>query len=57
MNPFGGKKSAAKIFGDQVKPLLEDAQIQLTVQGDLILQLNRVSFVSVIAIAVFFFLC
>ncbi|KAK7327963.1 hypothetical protein VNO77_22057 [Canavalia gladiata] len=32
VNPFGGKKSAAKIFADQVKPIFEDAQIQLTVQ-------------------------
>lgn len=33
VNPFGGKKSASKIFSDQVKPLLEDADIQLTLQG------------------------
>ncbi|KAE9591773.1 hypothetical protein Lal_00038997 [Lupinus albus] len=32
VNPFGGKKSGKKIFDDQVKPLLEDAQIQITVQ-------------------------
>ncbi|MED6145147.1 Sphingosine kinase 1 [Stylosanthes scabra] len=32
VNPFGGKKAATDIFRDQVKPLLEDAQIQLTVQ-------------------------
>ncbi|EXB51817.1 Sphingosine kinase 1 [Morus notabilis] len=32
VNPFGGKKSASKIFSDQVKPLLEDADIQLTLQ-------------------------
>ncbi|KAL9321269.1 hypothetical protein ACSQ67_013108 [Phaseolus vulgaris] len=32
VNPFGGKKSAAKIFDEQVKPLLEDAQIEITVQ-------------------------
>jgi len=37
VNPFGGKKSAAKIFNEQVKPLLEDAQIEITVQGALIL--------------------
>jgi hypothetical protein len=41
VNPFGGKKSAVKIFDEQVKPLFEDAQIQLTIQGDFILQLNR----------------
>lgn len=39
VNPFGGKKSAVKIFAEQVKPLFEDAQIQLTIQGDLILSL------------------
>ncbi|KAJ1379143.1 NAD kinase/diacylglycerol kinase-like domain superfamily, partial [Sesbania bispinosa] len=32
VNPFGGKKSALKIFADQVKPLLEAAQIHITVQ-------------------------
>lgn len=32
VNPFGGKKSAVKIFDDEVKPLLEDAQIQFTLQ-------------------------
>ncbi|KAK7400492.1 hypothetical protein VNO78_11700 [Psophocarpus tetragonolobus] len=32
VNPFGGTKSATSIFRDQVKPLLQDAQIQLTVQ-------------------------
>ncbi|XP_017434185.1 sphingosine kinase 1 isoform X2 [Vigna angularis] len=32
VNPFGGKKSATKIFDEQVKPLLEDAQIEITVQ-------------------------
>ncbi|KAK2393447.1 Sphingosine kinase 1 [Trifolium repens] len=32
VNPFGGKKSAVKIFDEQVKPLFEDAQIQLTIQ-------------------------
>ena len=38
VNPFGGKKSASKIFLDQVKPLLEDADIQFTLQGwDLII--------------------
>ncbi|XP_061367679.1 sphingosine kinase 1-like [Gastrolobium bilobum] len=31
-NPFGGRKAATNIFRDQVKPLLEDAQLQLTVQ-------------------------
>lgn len=30
-----------KIFYEQVKTLSEDAQIQLTVQGDFILQLNH----------------
>lgn len=33
MNPFGGKKSASKVFRDVVKPLLEDADVQITVQG------------------------
>ena len=33
VNPFGGKKSASKIFLDVVKPLLEDADVQITVQG------------------------
>ncbi|KAL5151280.1 Sphingosine kinase 1 [Glycine soja] len=32
VNPFGGKQSAKKIFAEQVKSLLEDAQIQITVQ-------------------------
>ncbi|KAH9796745.1 Sphingosine kinase 1 [Citrus sinensis] len=32
VNPFGGKKIASKIFLDDVKPLLEDANIQFTVQ-------------------------
>lgn len=33
VNPFGGKKSAIKIFEKEVKPLFEDADIQLDVQG------------------------
>ncbi|KAG5113935.1 hypothetical protein JHK82_037204 [Glycine max] len=32
VNPFSGKQSAKKIFAEQVKSLLEDAQIQITVQ-------------------------
>uniref|UniRef100_M4DWK1 DAGKc domain-containing protein n=1 Tax=Brassica campestris TaxID=3711 RepID=M4DWK1_BRACM len=32
VNPFGGKKSAIKIFEKEVKPLFEDADIQLDVQ-------------------------
>lgn len=32
VNPFGGKKSASKIFKDVVKPLLDDAEIQFTLQ-------------------------
>lgn len=32
VNPFGGKKSASKIFLDVVSPLLKDADIQLTIQ-------------------------
>ncbi|CAO2823778.1 unnamed protein product [Amaranthus hypochondriacus] len=32
VNPFGGKKSATKIFVDTVQPLLEDAEIQFTLQ-------------------------
>lgn len=33
LNPFGGKKTASKIFLDNVKPLLEDADIQFTLEG------------------------
>ncbi|KAF8413970.1 hypothetical protein HHK36_001967 [Tetracentron sinense] len=32
VNPFGGKRSASKIFHDEVKPLLEAADIQFTIQ-------------------------
>ncbi|KAF2611016.1 hypothetical protein F2Q70_00013226, partial [Brassica cretica] len=32
VNPFGGKKSAIRIFEKEVKPLFEDADIQLDVQ-------------------------
>ncbi|XP_058196466.1 sphingosine kinase 1-like [Rhododendron vialii] len=32
VNPFGGKKSASKIFLDDVKPLLEDANVEFTLQ-------------------------
>ncbi|KAG9149691.1 hypothetical protein Leryth_012414 [Lithospermum erythrorhizon] len=32
VNPFGGRKSATKIFEQDVKPLLEDANIEITVQ-------------------------
>lgn len=32
VNPFGGKKYASKIFVDHVKALLEDADIQITLQ-------------------------
>ncbi|KAI3937099.1 hypothetical protein MKX01_015314 [Papaver californicum] len=32
VNPYGGKKSASKIFEEEVKPLLEAADIQYTVQ-------------------------
>ncbi|OIT40233.1 PREDICTED: sphingosine kinase 1-like isoform X1 [Nicotiana attenuata] len=32
VNPYGGKKSASKIFIDSVKPLLDDANIDYTVQ-------------------------
>ncbi|PHT49403.1 Sphingosine kinase 1 [Capsicum baccatum] len=32
VNPYGGKKSASKIFVDSVKPLLDDANIDYTVQ-------------------------
>ncbi|XP_028801065.1 sphingosine kinase 1 isoform X2 [Neltuma alba] len=32
LNPFGGKKTAPIVFRDHVKPLLEDAEIQITVQ-------------------------
>lgn len=33
VNPYGGKRSASKIFIDSVKPLLDDANIDYTVQG------------------------
>ncbi|XP_076943721.1 sphingosine kinase 1-like [Bidens hawaiensis] len=32
VNPFGGRKSASKVFTDDVKPILEDANIQYTLQ-------------------------
>ncbi|PWA78599.1 ATP-NAD kinase-like domain-containing protein [Artemisia annua] len=32
VNPYGGKKSASKIFSNDVKPLLEDANIEYTMQ-------------------------
>uniref|UniRef100_A0A7N0V086 sphingosine kinase n=1 Tax=Kalanchoe fedtschenkoi TaxID=63787 RepID=A0A7N0V086_KALFE len=32
LNPFGGKKSAAKIYADEVKPILEDAGVQIQLQ-------------------------
>ncbi|KAJ0836508.1 putative sphingosine kinase [Helianthus annuus] len=32
VNPFGGKKSASKLFTNEVKPILEDANIEFTVQ-------------------------
>ncbi|GJW35703.1 ATP-NAD kinase-like domain-containing protein [Tanacetum coccineum] len=32
LNPYGGKKSASKIFSNDVKPLLEDANIEFTMQ-------------------------
>ncbi|RDX77362.1 Sphingosine kinase 1, partial [Mucuna pruriens] len=32
VNPFGGTKAATNIFRDQLKPLLQDAHVQLTVQ-------------------------
>ncbi|XAR66392.1 Sphinganine kinase [Bertholletia excelsa] len=32
VNPFGGRKSASKIFLDDVKPLLEDANVDFTLQ-------------------------
>jgi len=32
VNPFGGKKTARKIFQEEVKPLFEDANIQLEIQ-------------------------
>lgn len=33
LNPFGGRKSASKIFIDEVKPLLEDANVEFMLQG------------------------
>ncbi|KAI3795796.1 hypothetical protein L1987_38455 [Smallanthus sonchifolius] len=32
VNPYGGKKSASKIFTSHVKPILEDANIEYTIQ-------------------------
>ncbi|XP_047938715.1 sphingosine kinase 1-like isoform X2 [Salvia hispanica] len=32
VNPYGGKKSASKIFQNDVKPLLDDASVEYTVQ-------------------------
>ncbi|KAF2553438.1 hypothetical protein F2Q68_00037245 [Brassica cretica] len=32
VNPFGGKKTARKIFVEEVKPLFDDADVQLDVQ-------------------------
>lgn len=32
VNPFGGMKAASKIFLDDVKPILEDAKIEYTLQ-------------------------
>ncbi|XP_019162412.1 PREDICTED: sphingosine kinase 1 isoform X2 [Ipomoea nil] len=32
LNPYGGKKSASKIFLDDVKPLLEDANVEYALQ-------------------------
>lgn len=40
MNPFGGNKNASKIFLDSVKPLLEDADIQFTLEGFVLLTLS-----------------
>lgn len=39
VNPFGGKKSAKQIFEKEVKPLFEDADIYLDVQGSRFLPL------------------
>lgn len=33
LNPFGGKKSATKIYMEQVKPIFEDAGIQIQLEG------------------------
>ncbi|PWA56274.1 diacylglycerol kinase, catalytic domain-containing protein [Artemisia annua] len=32
VNPFGGKKSASKVFANDVRPILEDANIEYTLQ-------------------------
>ncbi|KAM3701769.1 hypothetical protein ACJW30_05G199500 [Castanea mollissima] len=32
VNPYGGKKSASKIFVDHVKPLFDDADVHITLQ-------------------------
>ncbi|CAN0852738.1 Sphingosine kinase 1, partial [Linum grandiflorum] len=33
VNPYGGKRIAPKVYYDHVKPLLEDAGVQITLQG------------------------
>lgn len=33
VNPFGGRRSASKVFTDDVKPILDDANIEYTLQG------------------------
>lgn len=33
VNPFGGKGTGSKIYRDEVKPILEDAEIDVTLQG------------------------
>lgn len=33
VNPYGGKKSALNIFQNDVKPLLDDANVEYTLLG------------------------
>ncbi|KAE8728630.1 Sphingosine kinase 2 [Hibiscus syriacus] len=41
VNPFGGKKSATKIFSEDVKPYLEDADIHITLIGSLYIDFDN----------------
>lgn len=33
VNPFGGRRAGYKIYLDDVKPILDDAEIVVTLQG------------------------
>lgn len=41
VNPYGGKRSASKLFMNDVKPILEDANVEFTLQGLFYLRLLR----------------